>query len=123
MRTEENGFQHPTGVADDAPAPAPDWCAERLTFEDLADYLGALAAKLNSSWLHPLDEPIEMLARFAGTLSRAARIAVDPHRPDKVPNDGLTAFWHHAAGDGRADLACALMDFCEIAGSHGRGDR
>lgn len=120
----ENQIQ-PVTMADARPVDpaAPAWCADRLTFEDLADYLGALAAKLNPSWLHPLDETVGSLARFAGTLANAARISVDPHSGDRVPGDGLATFWHHAAGDGRADLACALMDFCEIAGSHGRGVR
>lgn len=103
-------------------APSPEWCAERLTFEDLADYLGALSAKLNRSWLHPLDEPIDSLARFAGTLANAARIAVDPHAKGRERTAEAT-FWHHCAGDGRADLATALMDFCEIAGARAKGIR
>lgn len=114
---------HELTMADARPvdAPSPAWCAEHLTFEDLMDYLGALSAKLNRSWLHPLDQPIDALARFAGTLAGAAQMAVDPHR--STHRTGEATFWHHAAGDGRAELACALMDFCEIAGARAKGDR
>lgn len=102
----------PAGVAFAPPA----WVKDHLTFDDAAEYLAALAATLSASTTIPeIALPIEGMGRFFEVMSGACRDAMATVAAKDVPAE----VWGRATGDGRTELACALMDFCEASGRAG----
>jgi hypothetical protein len=103
------------------PAAVPGWCNDHLTFDDAAEYLAALGATLSASTTIPeIALPIEGMGRFFEVMSGACRDAMATVAAKDVPAE----VWGRATGDGRTELACALMDFCEAAGRAGaKGER
>ncbi len=95
-----------------------NWFAGHLTFDDAEEYLRALEQNLRRSRLVDFAPATGALSRFMKSSAWAVRQARREVAEGMGADREVERVWHYAAGDGRADLACALMDHCEAAGHH-----
>lgn len=92
----------------------PEWLRGRMTFDDAADYLDALAFGLGLSVIAEAKPTLENLSSVFRELSNAAKASTKAG-----PEKAVEEFWNVAGGNVRADLAVALMDWCEAVGARG----